>query len=118
MNIFLPVVIKELDIYDKNVAMTHAVLLVFLYLIDNILSKLVNGLVCIKCNNGWMSQLEGDCQDILLTLWVWMIFKWIYLSQRAYDTVAKWAFKNVILLNSATNYRQLVPNEHYVSLFW
>ena len=33
------------------------------------------------------------------------------------DTVAKWDFKNVILLNSATNYRQLVPNEHYVSLY-
>ena len=34
-----------------------------------------------------------------------------------HETVAKWAFKNVIMLNSATNYRQLVPENHYHSLY-
>lgn len=28
--------------------------------------KLVNGLVCERCNNGWMSQLEGDCQKNII----------------------------------------------------
>ena len=31
--------------------------------------------------------------------------------------VAKWVFKNVIMLNSASNYRQLVPASHYLSLY-
>lgn len=31
--------------------------------------------------------------------------------------VAKWAFKNVIMLYSASNYRQLVPESHYLTLY-
>jgi hypothetical protein len=34
-----------------------------------------------------------------------------------HDTVARWAFKNVILLNTATNYRQLVPQNHFIALY-
>ena len=34
-----------------------------------------------------------------------------------HEVVAKWVFKNVIMLNSASNYRQLVPASHYLSLY-
>jgi hypothetical protein len=31
-------------------------------------SKLVNGLVCEECNNGWMSRLESDCQKHIINI--------------------------------------------------
>ena len=80
-------------------------------------SKLVNGLVCETCNNGWMSQLEGDCQNHIINLMNMneLETELAFLNEH-HETVAKWAFKNVILLNSATNYRHLVPDEHYKEL--
>lgn len=81
-------------------------------------SKLVNGLVCENCNSGWMSQLEADCKNHITNL---MNMRNLeneleYLTEN-YETVAKWAFKNAIMLNSATNFRRLVPDEHYKQLF-
>lgn len=118
-HIFAQWLLKELDIYDNDVTMTHASAIGIP--ISNrkySFSKLVNGLVCKKCNNGWMSQLEGDCQNHIINLMnMDEIESELHFLKENYYTVAKWAFKNVILLNSATNYRKLVPDEHYTALY-
>jgi len=68
-HIFAQWLLKELGIFDNNVTMTHATF-VGMPVSDrkHPFSKLVNGLVCKKCNNGWMSQLEGDCQNHIINL--------------------------------------------------
>ncbi|OLN27606.1 hypothetical protein [Desulfosporosinus metallidurans] len=118
-HIFAQWLLKELGILGNDVIMTHANFAGMpISNRKHPFSKLVNGLVCEKCNNGWMSQLEGDCQQHIINLMNLNGIKTelIFLEEH-YETVAKWAFKNVILLNSATNYRQLVPTKHYISLY-
>lgn len=118
-HIFAQWLLRELDIFDNNVLMTHSTF-TGMPISDRThpFSKLVNGLVCKKCNNDWMSQLEGDCQSHIINLMniEELDRELAYLSDN-HETVAKWAFKNVILLNSATNYRQLVPEGHYKELY-
>lgn len=118
-HIFAQWLLKELDIYDADVSMTHAsVAGLPISNRKHPFSKLVNGLVCEKCNNGWMSQLEGDCkQHITNIMNVNEIESEVLFLKDNHNTVAKWAFKNVILLNSASNYRQLVPENHYAALY-
>ena len=118
-HIFAQWLLKELGIFDSDVLMTHTSPFgIKISDRNHPFSKLVNGLVCKKCNNGWMSQLEGDCQIHIINLMnvEELESELAYLSEH-YETVAKWAFKNVILLNSATNYRHLVPEEHYRELY-
>ncbi|WP_291650954.1 hypothetical protein [Clostridium sp.] len=118
-HIFAQWLLKELDIYDDNVTMSHSS--VIGKPVSNRkhpFSKLVNGLVCEKCNNGWMSQLEGGCQNHIINLMKMNeIESELKFLEGHHDTVAKWAFKNAILLNNATNYRQLVPDDHYSDLY-
>ncbi len=118
-HIFAQWLLKELDIFDNDVTMTHAsVVGIPVSNRRHPFSKLVNGLVCKKCNNGWMSQLESDCQKNIINLMnMNELDNEINFLKEHYETVAKWAFKNVILLNSATNYRQLVSDEHYETLY-
>jgi len=118
-HIFAQWLLKELDINDKYVTMTHSSAIgIPVSNRKHPFSKLVNGLVCENCNNGWMSQLEGNCKKHIINIMnMDNICTGLNFLVEQYDTFAKWAFKNVILLNSATNYRQLVPCEHYVSLY-
>jgi len=118
-HIFAKWLLKELGIYDNNVTMTHAsVIGIPLSNRKHSFSKLVNGLVCERCNSGWMRQLEDDCQKHIINLMNWNeIDNELNFLKEHFYTVAKWSFKNVILLNSATNYRYLVPDEHYKSLY-
>lgn len=118
-HIFAQWLLKELDIYNKKVSMTHANAIGMpISNRQHPFSKLVNGLVCEKCNNGWMSQLEGDCQNHIINLMnMEDIEKELMFLKDYHELVAKWAFKNIILLNSATNYRKIVPESHYTALF-
>ena len=118
-HIFAQWLSKELNIFNNDVLMTHANIAGMpISNRKHAFSKLVNGLVCETCNNGWMSQLEGDCQNHIINLMNMneLETELAFLNEH-HETVAKWAFKNVILLNSATNYRHLVPDEHYKELY-
>lgn len=118
-HIFAQWLLKELNIFNNDVLMTHANIAGMpISNRKHAFSKLVNGLVCETCNNGWMSQLEGDCQNHIINLMNMneLETELAFLNEH-HETVAKWAFKNVILLNSATNYRHLVPDEHYKELY-
>ena len=109
----------ELGILENDVITTHKnVVGMHICNRKHSFSKVVNGLVGEKCNNEWMSRLEVDCQQHIINLMYLNEFKteMIFLKEHN-ETVAKWTFKNVILLNSATNYRQFVPVEHYTSLY-
>lgn len=118
-HIFAQWLLKELQITNNEFTMTHGN--IFGHSIStrtHTYSNLVNGLVCKDCNNGWMSQLESFAQKHITNL---MNLNGIteelaYLNEN-YNTIAKWVFKNVILLNSATNYRLIVPENHYFELF-
>ncbi len=118
-HIFAQWLLKELNIYEKTVEQTHVN--VFGSPMSNrkhAFSRLVNGLVCEECNNGWMSQLESECQAHITNFMnADMLKEEIEYLKTNHGSIAKWVFKNVILLNSAANYRKLVPNEHYSSLY-
>lgn len=78
----------------------------------------MNGLVCKKCNNGWMSKLETENMDVITDI---LNFRKVqesieYLFENSIS-FSKWAFKNAILFNQATNYRKLVPKEHFTDLY-
>ena len=117
-HIFAQWLLKELGILDNTVKMTHAGFAGEISNRQHPFSKLVNGLVCKSCNNGWMSDLEGQCQHHIINLMnMEAMEEGIDFLSENHTVVAKWAFKNVILLNSASNYVQLVPESHYLSLY-
>lgn len=118
-HIFAQWLLKELGIMDNTVRMTHSSSFgMELSNRQHPFSKLVNGLVCEKCNNGWMSELESSCQSHIINLMnMQNVEEEIKFLGDNNDLIARWAFKNIILLNSASNYRQLVPENHYISLY-
>ena len=67
-HIFAQWLLKELGIMDNTVKMTHAGFVGEISNRQHPFSKLVNGLVCKRCNNGWMSDLEGKCQKHIINL--------------------------------------------------
>lgn len=68
-HIFAQWLLKELNIFNNDVLMTHANIAGMpISNRKHAFSKLVNRLVCETCNNGWMSQLEGDCQNHIINL--------------------------------------------------
>jgi len=77
---------------------------------------LVLGDVCKDCNNGWMSKLEEDFKPILSKL----------LSNKQYITsltkserhsIAVWSFKTAMVINAGSNYRKIIPDNHYFHLY-
>ena len=117
-HIFAQWLLKELGIMDNTVKMTHVGFVGEISNRQHPFSKLVNGLVCKRCNNGWMSDLEGQCQQHIINLMnMDNVEEAIRFLNNYHDVLSKWAFKNVIMLNSASNYRQLVPASHYLSLY-
>ena len=109
-HIFAQWLLKELGIMDNDVSMTHMTAIgMEVSNRKHAFSKLVNG---------WMSDLEGQCQFHIINLMnMEKLDEEMNFLKENHETVAKWAFKNVIMLNSATNYRQLVPEDHYHSLY-
>ena len=120
-HIFGQWLLKELDIYDEQVAMSHVSLIgIPLSERKHSFSNLVNGLVCEECNNGWMSTLENECKSHIINLMNLNdeeVKNEITLLSDHSTEISKWAFKNAIMLNSATNYRSLVPTSHFLDLY-
>ena len=68
-HIFAKWLLKELNIYNGMTRMYHANF-AGIKLSNQIysFSKLVNGLVCKQCNNGWMNSLEEESRDHIFHL--------------------------------------------------
>lgn len=74
--------------------------------------NLVEGRVCSRCNNGWMSSLEGEAKPLLVPL-MEAEKEVVELKPDERLRVARWAFKTAIVLNSASNFHKNVPPEHF-----
>src|SRR6266566_4678188 len=60
--------------------------------------RFVNGRICKTCNNGWMSQLEGDAKPILIRL-LDDPHELVRLTQPERNVVALWTVKTAAVLN-------------------
>ncbi|GAQ19046.1 hypothetical protein OPHB3_3005 [Oceanobacillus picturae] len=76
-------------------------------------NTLVNGLICKLCNNGWMSLIESDVKALLLALLKQPTTNLSTLLKEDHLVLAKWTFKTAIILNHASNYRNIVPRRHF-----
>ena len=77
----------------------------------NLGSHLYGG-VCAPCNNGWMSQLETDAQPILISL-AEGIETLSELDSKQSLILARWACRTAYMLHAASNYRPIVPPDHF-----
>ena len=82
---------------------------------EHTLEELVEGRVCAECNNGWMNQLEQSARPVLESL--------MRSDQDVADLddchrliLARWTCKTCWMLNSASNFRSIVPVEHIRAL--
>lgn len=75
-------------------------------------SSLVYGKVCAPCNNGWMSSLEGDFKNFFEKLQedYYSVYN---LSKKERLNISLWALKTAMMINSAGDYRQVIPLELY-----
>lgn len=64
-----------------------------------------------------MSDLETNVCPVLKSLWVEPDPVGLHLNDDDLATQAIWAFKTAIVRNAGTNYRQIVPKEHYTELY-
>jgi len=72
------------------------------------LENIREGRICAPCNNGWMSDLEKQCQAILLDL-IRGRRQPGQLSEAECFLVARWAVKTAFVLNSSANYPIKAP---------
>ena len=82
------------------------------------MNSLVLGGVCAECNNGWMSDLEIKVAPLFdLFLFPPANKKNITLKKESCEAIAHWAFKTSLVINLASNYRRIIPKEHF-SVFY
>lgn len=118
-HIFAQWLLKELSIEAKKIRMIHTTFFGSpISQREHNFLNLVNGNVCIKCNTGWMSQLEAEIKTHVINLVYLKNIKdeFLWLNDNSL-LFAKWAFKNAILLNNASNYHELIPDEHFDNLY-
>ena len=110
--------LKSLGVHESQLGMTHhsTVGLPVSRRGPLPFANFINGRVCADCNNGWMSQLEADMKPQLEAL---MNLDLAALKglESARDSLTRWTLKTAAVLNHATNYRQLVPLDHFHALF-
>ncbi len=70
------------------------------------------GRVCGTCNHGWMSTLETANQNLIKRL-IRGELDTLDLSDAEAEALAVWGAKTAYALHMASNYRRIVPVEHY-----
>lgn len=118
-HIFPQWLLRELDITSEYVSMAH-----YSPSGESIskrqhrFNNLVCGQICKKCNNGWMSELEGKCKKHITNLMYLRDPKselgWMAENQKDFTI---WVLKTAILLNYSVNYRKLVPRKHFKLIY-
>lgn len=66
------------------------------------------GVVCSTCNNGWMSRLESNFQELLPRLLLDVSPRRFSKSER--NTIAAWITKTGIVAHYSSNYRRILPS--------
>jgi hypothetical protein len=77
---------------------------------------LVFGSVCSSCNTGWMSSLENECKPVIKEL-IADTNKIIHLNKSERQVLALWAFKTALMINAGSNYRKIIPDDHYNHIY-
>lgn len=75
-------------------------------------SGLLSGRVCEHCNNGWMSRLETENKTLITDLGHRRRDTFELEDEAAFG-IARWAFKTALALHAASNYRKIIPEQHY-----
>lgn len=78
--------------------------------------SLVLGGICESCNNGWMSDLEQEVKPVFEKILI-DNSKILDLSKYELNAIARWTFKTAIVINHASNYRKIVPLDHFTYFF-
>lgn len=77
--------------------------------------------VCDKCNNGWMSQLEGWFQRSMGPLveptWPKLAGEVLRLALAEKESLAKWTLKTVIMMDTNTMMENIVDDATGIALF-
>ena len=74
------------------------------------------GSVCKTCNEGWMSQLEIETMDVLKKL-IYSSIEIKDIPTHKKNILAKWIFKTILVLNTASNFYKNIPGYHYKDIF-
>lgn len=82
----------------------------------NTIRKHLFGNVCLKCNNGWMSQLENKSKDLITKLAENPI-RINNLNKEQRLILSRWACKTAYMIHFSSNYRKIVPIKHCNRLF-
>jgi hypothetical protein len=70
--------------------------------------------VCQKCNNGWMSRLEGQVKPLIREAIQGKPCQWSTIEQRRVST---WAFKTALMALLGLGITDLVPSSHFKTLY-
>ena len=119
-HIFPEWLLGELGLNEEEVTMNHVTILgMTKSRRSHIFKSLVNAMICEKCNTGWMSKLETSVKDLIIRLMnLDSVNEDLFKSLNDnYKILAKWSFKTAIVLNYPTNYRKIVPENHFQSLY-
>jgi len=114
--------LEELGLLEKDVVMEHSSFFgISLSRRTHSFKSFTNAMICEKCNNGWMSKLEASVKGLIIKLmnldFTGHEGEIIQSLIKNYAILAKWAFKTAIVLNYPTNYRNIVPVEHFHELY-
>ena len=71
------------------------------------------GGVCNHCNEGWMSSLETENMGLLKQLIEAGLGVDVIRGTKEAQHLARWACKTAYALHAASNYRRIIPTEHY-----
>lgn len=75
----------------------------------------VSGLVCERCNSGWLSKLEEQAKPLLIPLVDGTCTGQI--NWRDCQIIAFWIFKTCLTLHSASQIDKFIPAEHYKAVY-
>lgn len=75
----------------------------------------LSGVVCTKCNHGWMSSLEGACKNLILNLALGKR-RIVDLDDSEALILSAWTAKTAFALHTSSNWRCVVPDSHIFPL--
>ncbi|MGZ0655646.1 hypothetical protein ACWPKS_08565 [Coraliomargarita sp. W4R72] len=115
-HIFPQWILDEWNLKSSSVSPTHYdeelnVISTRTHNFDNFLA----GSVCTGCNTGWMSQLEGRCKKMILSL-ASTDLDISDLSENEAKLLAAWTAKTAYALHSASNWVKIIPQSHIYKL--
>jgi hypothetical protein len=64
-----------------------------------------------------MSKLETEVAPLFDKLWESNNDRYVIFDLESCETIAHWAFKTSLVINLASNYRKIIPLEHYREFF-